>query len=115
MREAKDLQGAVDVARGQARLPEMDLRDHRIERRRDRHQVDAGAFEQLQPRALVAQHLVVARQRGERLRELADLIVLKPGNRLSITPVSAPQWRRVLAALVELGAPADLGLPAPAA
>ena len=47
--------------------------------------------------------------------ELADLIVLKPGNRLSITPVSAPQWRQVLAALVELGAPADLGLPAAAA
>jgi predicted RNA-binding protein with PUA-like domain len=31
--------------------------------------------------------------------ELADLLVLKPGNRLSITPVSAAQWQAVLAAL----------------
>ncbi|MBK6853607.1 MAG: EVE domain-containing protein [Burkholderiales bacterium] len=31
--------------------------------------------------------------------ELADLLVLKPGNRLSITPVTAAQWQAVLAAL----------------
>ena len=30
---------------------------------------------------------------------LADMIVLKRGNRLSITPVSTAQWRAVLAAL----------------
>jgi predicted RNA-binding protein with PUA-like domain len=30
---------------------------------------------------------------------LADMIVLKRGNRLSITPVTAAQWRAVLAAL----------------
>jgi predicted RNA-binding protein with PUA-like domain len=34
-----------------------------------------------------------------RRTELADLLVLKPGNRLSITPVSAAQWLAVLAAL----------------
>jgi predicted RNA-binding protein with PUA-like domain len=31
--------------------------------------------------------------------ELADLLVLKPGNRLSITPVTPEQWERVLALL----------------
>lgn len=31
--------------------------------------------------------------------ELADLLVLKPGNRLSITPVTPDQWARVLSAL----------------
>ncbi|WP_313906465.1 EVE domain-containing protein [Tepidimonas fonticaldi] len=31
--------------------------------------------------------------------ELADLLVLKPANRLSITPVTPDQWRRVLTAL----------------
>jgi len=40
--------------------------------------------------------------------ELADMVLLKPGNRLSITPVTAEQWRAVLAALVELGAPPAL-------
>ncbi len=34
-----------------------------------------------------------------RCPELADLLVLKPGNRLSITPVTAAQWLAVLAAL----------------
>jgi predicted RNA-binding protein with PUA-like domain len=34
-----------------------------------------------------------------RRTELADLLVLKPGNRLSITPVTAAQWLAVLAAL----------------
>ncbi|MEY4751992.1 MAG: hypothetical protein RIQ60_4206 [Pseudomonadota bacterium] len=31
--------------------------------------------------------------------ELADLLVLKPGNRLSITPVTPAQWQAVLLAL----------------
>ena len=31
--------------------------------------------------------------------ELADMIVLRPGNRLSITPVEPAQWRAVLALL----------------
>ncbi|MEY2690521.1 MAG: hypothetical protein RL375_4721 [Pseudomonadota bacterium] len=31
--------------------------------------------------------------------ELADLLVLKPGNRLSITPVTAQQWQAVVEAL----------------
>ena len=31
--------------------------------------------------------------------ELADMIVLRPGNRLSITPVEPDQWRAVLALL----------------
>ncbi|MBS0373036.1 MAG: EVE domain-containing protein [Proteobacteria bacterium] len=30
-------------------------------------------------------------------RELDDLLILRRGNRLSITPVSATQWRKVLA------------------
>jgi predicted RNA-binding protein with PUA-like domain len=34
-----------------------------------------------------------------RRHELADLLVLKAGNRLSITPVTAAQWQAVLAAL----------------
>jgi predicted RNA-binding protein with PUA-like domain len=34
-----------------------------------------------------------------RRADLADLLVLKPGNRLSITPVSDAQWRAVLVAL----------------
>ena len=41
--------------------------------------------------------------------ELASMQLLRPGNRLSITPVSPEEWRAVLAALVELGAdPAPL-------
>jgi predicted RNA-binding protein with PUA-like domain len=35
---------------------------------------------------------------------LATMVVLKPGNRLSITPVTAAEWRAVIEALVELGA-----------
>ena len=31
--------------------------------------------------------------------ELADMVVLRPGNRLSITPVEPDQWRAVLALL----------------
>jgi predicted RNA-binding protein with PUA-like domain len=34
-----------------------------------------------------------------RRAELADLLVLKAGNRLSITPVTAAQWQAVLTAL----------------
>ncbi len=79
VRGTKDLQRAVDVARGQARLAEMDLRDHRVERRRDRRQVDAGAFQQLQPRALVAEHVVVARQGGERVRDVGRPALLARG------------------------------------
>jgi predicted RNA-binding protein with PUA-like domain len=40
--------------------------------------------------------------------ELASMRLLRPGNRLSITPVSAGEWRAVLTALVELGADSDL-------
>jgi predicted RNA-binding protein with PUA-like domain len=29
-------------------------------------------------------------------KELASMVVLKRGNRLSITPVTAPEWRAVL-------------------
>ncbi len=36
--------------------------------------------------------------------ELATMLVLKPGNRLSITPVTADEWRAVIAAMTELGA-----------
>jgi predicted RNA-binding protein with PUA-like domain len=35
---------------------------------------------------------------------LATMLVLKPGNRLSITPVARDEWRAVIEALVELGA-----------
>ena len=35
---------------------------------------------------------------------LATMLVLKPGNRLSITPVAPDEWRAVIEALVELGA-----------
>jgi predicted RNA-binding protein with PUA-like domain len=35
---------------------------------------------------------------------LATMLVLKPGNRLSITPVTPAEWRAVIGALVELGA-----------
>ena len=34
----------------------------------------------------------------------ATLVLLKPGNRLSITPVTKAEWDAVIAALVELGA-----------
>jgi predicted RNA-binding protein with PUA-like domain len=36
--------------------------------------------------------------------ELASMQLLKPGSRLSITPVSASEWHAVIDALVELGA-----------
>ncbi|MGN6526301.1 MAG: EVE domain-containing protein [Burkholderiaceae bacterium] len=35
---------------------------------------------------------------------LASMLVLKPGNRLSITPVTPAEWNAVLDALAELGA-----------
>jgi predicted RNA-binding protein with PUA-like domain len=40
--------------------------------------------------------------------ELASMQLLRPGNRLSITPVAPEEWRAVLAALVELGADSSL-------
>ncbi|MEP6505615.1 MAG: EVE domain-containing protein, partial [Betaproteobacteria bacterium] len=36
--------------------------------------------------------------------ELATMQLLKPGSRLSITPVTPEEWRAVFAALIELGA-----------
>ena len=39
---------------------------------------------------------------------LAGMQVLRPGNRLSITPVTHAEWRAVLDALVELGADPSL-------
>ena len=36
--------------------------------------------------------------------ELASMTLLKPGSRLSITPVTKAEWDAVIAALVELGA-----------
>ena len=36
--------------------------------------------------------------------ELATMLLLKPGNRLSITPVTEDEWQAVIGALVELGA-----------
>ena len=36
--------------------------------------------------------------------EFAAMVLLKPGSRLSITPVTPDEWRAVIAALVELGA-----------
>ncbi|MFL6627005.1 MAG: EVE domain-containing protein [Vitreoscilla sp.] len=36
--------------------------------------------------------------------ELASMQLLKPGSRLSITPVTPEEWHAVMAALVELGA-----------
>ena len=40
--------------------------------------------------------------------ELATMVLLKPGSRLSITPVTPQEWRAVIAALIELGAPASI-------
>ena len=40
--------------------------------------------------------------------ELATMQLLKPGSRLSITPVTAGEWQAVVDALVALGAPAAL-------
>jgi predicted RNA-binding protein with PUA-like domain len=40
--------------------------------------------------------------------ELASMQVLKPGSRLSITPVTPQEWRAVIAALVELGAQPEI-------
>ena len=40
--------------------------------------------------------------------ELATMVLLKPGSRLSITPVTPQEWRAVIAALVELGAPPSI-------
>jgi len=40
--------------------------------------------------------------------ELATMQLLKPGSRLSITPVTSEQWRAVLEALIELGADAGI-------
>jgi predicted RNA-binding protein with PUA-like domain len=40
--------------------------------------------------------------------ELATMQLLKPGSRLSITPVTPEEWQAVIAALVELGADANL-------
>ena len=43
--------------------------------------------------------------------ELASMLLLKPGNRLSITPVEPEEWHAVLKALVELGADSRLLSP----
>ena len=40
--------------------------------------------------------------------ELASMQLLKPGSRLSITPVTRQEWDAVIAALVELGAPPEI-------
>ena len=40
--------------------------------------------------------------------ELASMALLKPGSRLSITPVTPEEWRAVIAALVELGAKPEI-------
>jgi predicted RNA-binding protein with PUA-like domain len=41
--------------------------------------------------------------------ELASMGLLKPGSRLSITPVTPHEWQAVIAALVELGAQPEIG------
>jgi predicted RNA-binding protein with PUA-like domain len=43
---------------------------------------------------------------------LATMLVLKPGNRLSITPVTPAEWRAVIDALVEVGADPAIREPA---
>ncbi|HEY9024831.1 MAG TPA: EVE domain-containing protein [Burkholderiaceae bacterium] len=40
--------------------------------------------------------------------ELASMQLLKPGSRLSITPVTPAEWEAVIAALVELGAKPEI-------
>ena len=45
----------------------------------------------------------------EQALELADMLVLRRGNRLSITPVTAPQWRFITGKL--LGIPGARHLP----
>jgi len=40
--------------------------------------------------------------------ELASMQLLKPGSRLSITPVTPEEWHAVMAALVELGAKPEI-------
>jgi predicted RNA-binding protein with PUA-like domain len=40
--------------------------------------------------------------------ELASMALLKPGSRLSITPVTPEEWQAVIAALVELGAKPEI-------
>jgi predicted RNA-binding protein with PUA-like domain len=40
--------------------------------------------------------------------ELATMVLLKPGSRLSITPVTLQEWRAVIGALIELGAPPSI-------
>jgi predicted RNA-binding protein with PUA-like domain len=48
--------------------------------------------------------------------ELATMQLLKPGSRLSITPVTSQEWQDVIAALIELGAePAIAKLVKPSA
>ena len=46
--------------------------------------------------------------------ELASMLLLKPGNRLSITPVTRAEWDAVIAALVELGAKSSIAKLVPA-
>jgi len=58
---------------------------------------------------------LLALKRMRELPRLASLQVLKPGNRLSITPVSAAEWEAVIAALVDLGADPVIARLAPAA
>ena len=41
--------------------------------------------------------------------ELATMVLLKPGSRLSITPVTDVEWQAVIAALVALGAKPEIG------
>ena len=36
------------------------------------------------------------------------MVLLKPGSRLSITPVTPQEWQAVIAALVELGAKPEI-------
>ena len=40
--------------------------------------------------------------------EFASMVLLKPGSRLSITPVTPEEWHAVVAALVGLGAPPEI-------
>ena len=82
--------GIAEVAR--AAYPDATQFDARSEYFDPRSKPDAPRWVHVDVRALRKTRLIgLAELRAA--RELADMVVLKRGNRLSITPVSAGQWR----------------------
>jgi predicted RNA-binding protein with PUA-like domain len=71
---------------------------------RKHHHYDAGSDPQkprwfmvdVQLKRRLARTITLAELRTHAARELKDMVLLRPGNRLSVTPVSERQWKFIL-------------------